>query len=249
MSRMERPRRSRQARASTTQHRLSLIPLAAAFALVAGCRTASESPEPAGLTGRVWARADSTGLPGVMRIFLDDGTLVMDSCWETYRLAGWERESDSTIRWTEDAAEIRATIRSLSDSELVLALHLRDTTELQRYTSAPVPYLCPDMMKGAGDAAGGFHAIGTEPFWALDIGEDGLRFTTPEDQTGIQWPAISPTSQGDTLHWAGRTERAAVDARIWKAPCSDGMSDRVWPYTAAVRVAGESHRGCAELRG
>src|SRR5262249_2272062 len=39
-----------------------------------------------GLTNRVWMRSDSTGLPGVTRIFLSDSTLLMDSCWETYRV-------------------------------------------------------------------------------------------------------------------------------------------------------------------
>jgi hypothetical protein len=133
-----------------TKRRFALIPLAAALTLLlgAGCRAASESPQPGSLTGRVWARADSTGLPGVMLIFLGDGTLVMDSCWETYRLARWQRESDSTLRWQEDAADIRATIRTLTDSVLVLALHLRDGSETQRYIAAPVPYLCPDMKKG-----------------------------------------------------------------------------------------------------
>src|SRR5262245_13035977 len=38
------------------------------------------------LTSRVWARADAIGPPGVMRVFLPNGTLVIDSCWETYRL-------------------------------------------------------------------------------------------------------------------------------------------------------------------
>jgi hypothetical protein len=92
-------------------------------------------------------RSDSTGMPGVMLIFLSDSTLVMDSCWETYRLAPWQMESDSTLRWQEDAADIRATIRSLSDRELVLLVSLRDGNEEQHYTAAPAPYLCPDMKR------------------------------------------------------------------------------------------------------
>lgn len=108
----------------------------------------ASAPSPASkLTDRVWMRADSTGLPGVMRIFLSDGTLVMDSCWETYRLSRWQKESDSTLRWQEDAATIRATIRSLSDAELVLVVSLRNGSDTQRYQPAPVPYLCPDMKR------------------------------------------------------------------------------------------------------
>ena len=100
------------------------------------------------LVDRVWMRSDSTGLPGVMRIFLSDSTLVMDSCWETYRLARWRMESDSALRWQEDATDISATIRSLSDKELVLVVNLREGQgEEQRYAAAPVPFLCPDMKR------------------------------------------------------------------------------------------------------
>ena len=128
--------------------------LAFSLLLGAGCRSRPESAGPArqpaaasSLADRVWVRSDSTGLPGVMRIFLSDSTLVMDSCWETYRLARWQMESDSTLRWQEDAADIRATIRSLHDQELVLLVSLRNGSEEQHYTAAPVPYVCPDMKR------------------------------------------------------------------------------------------------------
>jgi hypothetical protein len=87
-------------------------------------------------------------LPGVMRIFLGDSTLVMDSCWETYRLARWQMESDTVLRWKEeDASDIRATIRSLRDQELVLLVSLRDGSDEQHYRAATVPYVCPDMKR------------------------------------------------------------------------------------------------------
>lgn len=130
------------------------------ISLIAGCRNSSESDKPSApdvpalaaaagssLVDRVWVRSDSTGLPGVMRIFLSDSTLVMDSCWETYRLARWQWESDSTLRWQEDAADIQATIRSLQNQELVLVLSLRNGSEEQHYTAAPVPFVCPDMKR------------------------------------------------------------------------------------------------------
>jgi hypothetical protein len=142
--------------------------VALSLLLGAGCRSGSESagdrrpidnppagpavPPPqsaaaASLVDRVWVRSDSTGLPGVMRIFLSDSTLVMDSCWETYRLAQWQAESDSTLRWQEDAADIRATIRSLNDKELVLLMRLQSGSEEQHYMAARVPYVCPDIKR------------------------------------------------------------------------------------------------------
>ena len=111
----------------------------------AGPATATSASSP--LVDRVWARTDSTGLPGVMQIFLSDGTLVMDSCWETYRLEKWRWESDSTVVWHEDATEIRATIVRLGDEDLVLRLALPDGGQDQHFRMAQAPYLCPDMKR------------------------------------------------------------------------------------------------------
>ena len=97
-------------------------------------------------------------------------------------------------------------------------------------------------------SAGEWRALGTEPFWALDIESTGLRFRTPDDTVGIRWPPLTPVVEGDTMRLAGETERASVEVRIWPAQCSDGMSDRVWPYEAVVRVEGTTYRGCAESR-
>ena len=101
------------------------------------------------LLNRVWVReANDSGLPGGMQIFLADGTLVSDSCWETYRLSRWEQVSDTAISWEEDGVTINADIASLSDSELVLALNLGSEVLELKYTPASVPFLCPDMPTG-----------------------------------------------------------------------------------------------------
>jgi hypothetical protein len=113
----------------------------------------TETETPAGsdttsnpLLNRVWVRADETGLPGPMQIFLADGTLVSDSCWETYRLSNWQQVSDTAISWDEDGTTINADIATLSDDELVLRLNLiGGEVEEQRFVPATVPYVCPDM--------------------------------------------------------------------------------------------------------
>lgn len=91
------------------------------------------------------ARSDSTGLPGVMRIFLGDGTLVMDSCWETYQIVRWRAESDSIVAWQEGTAEVRAKVLELVGEKLVLRVDLVDGSQEEHYRAARVPYLCPDM--------------------------------------------------------------------------------------------------------
>lgn len=110
----------------------------------------SRPPAPgptATLVNRAWARTDSTGLPGVMRIFLADGTLVMDSCWETYQLTTWRAESDSSLVWQEGTAEIRAKVIALGSGILELRLQAGNETHDEHYRIASVPYLCPDMPK------------------------------------------------------------------------------------------------------
>ena len=101
------------------------------------------------LLNKVWVLSDKDeSRPGPMQIFLGDGTLVTDSCWETYRLSKWQQVSDSEISWDEDGMTINADIASLSDTELVLNLKLGKDVQEQRYVTATVPYVCPDMIKG-----------------------------------------------------------------------------------------------------
>jgi hypothetical protein len=104
----------------------------------------SENP----LLNRVWVRTDADpGQPGPMQIFLDDGTLVSDSCWETYRLSKWQQVSESAISWDEDGMTINADIAAISQTELVLNLKLGSEVQEQRFVSATAPYVCPDMVK------------------------------------------------------------------------------------------------------
>lgn len=109
--------------------------------------TSEASKSGSGLTDRVWTQKDDGDLPGVMRIFLSDGTLVQDSCWETHRLSDWTMVSDTSLRWNEDGMDIDADIVSLTDAELVLRLNLRGGAVEEHYVTATVPYLCPDMPK------------------------------------------------------------------------------------------------------
>jgi len=95
-------------------------------------------------TDKVWVRAESDGLPGPMQVFLSNGTLVTDSCWETYRLSDWKMVDEHNLLWSEDGTDIGAEILSVSASELVLRLGIEGGTE-QRFVAADVPHLCPDM--------------------------------------------------------------------------------------------------------
>jgi hypothetical protein len=111
-------------------------------------QTDEVSPIKRSFTNRVWVRQEGeTDLPGVMRIFLSDGTLVQDSCWETHRLSQWKMTSDKGVTWNEDGMDITAEILAVTGSSMTLALKLGADTVEEHYTTATVPYLCPDMPK------------------------------------------------------------------------------------------------------
>ena len=97
------------------------------------------------LLNKVWVQQGESASPGTMQIFLADGTLVSDSCWETYRLSKWQQVSDTSISWEEDGMTINADISSLTADELVLSLKLGSEVVEQRFSPAVVPTVCPDM--------------------------------------------------------------------------------------------------------
>jgi hypothetical protein len=95
--------------------------------------------------GKVWVSTDASAALGTLRIFLPGGTLMMDSCWETYRLAPWRMIDDRRIEWTEDTARIEAQITQLTGERLQLRLQLRGETKEETYRLAQVPTVCPDL--------------------------------------------------------------------------------------------------------
>lgn len=109
---------------------------------------AAEAPvAPDPLVNTVWVRSDEGAPPGDMRIFLADGTLVLDSCWEVYALRSWRRTSQEEIVMVEDI-EIPARIVALSPDELRLSLALVDGSRQEvAYRKGTAPYVCPEMKK------------------------------------------------------------------------------------------------------
>jgi hypothetical protein len=94
---------------------------------------------------RVWIGEDPDAPPGTLRAFLSDGTLVMTSCVETYRLAPWRWVEGSTLVWEEDGAVLRAEVAVVSRSELVLVIELPDGPAARSYRAAQSPVVCPDL--------------------------------------------------------------------------------------------------------
>ncbi|HEV2865959.1 MAG TPA: hypothetical protein VGX37_05550 [Allosphingosinicella sp.] len=90
-------------------------------------------------------------------------------------------------------------------------------------------------------------AVGTEPFWAARIEGRCVTYSNPEDQQGTRvWTRYTPAANGGGT-WAGALSGRRFELRIRpQAGCSDGMSDRLYPFAAELLVNGEQRRGCAE---
>jgi uncharacterized membrane protein len=84
-----------------------------------------------------------------------------------------------------------------------------------------------------------YRAIGTEPFWDLEIGQS-LTFTDRGNNMSVVQPTPRPIN--GTAGEIYRTQRLEVN--IVHSRCSDGMSDRTYPDTVQVYVDGRQYRGC-----
>ena len=107
---------------------------------------AAERDEPANpaFIGRIW-RSSMPGQPlGSIMIFLPDRTLLMDSCFETFRVSRWG-VAGNHIRWIEDTIPIEAEVITPSPNELTLRIAGQDRD--QTYIAMTDPWTCPDMPK------------------------------------------------------------------------------------------------------
>jgi hypothetical protein len=103
---------------------------------------ANALPAGGAFIGKVWIATTSGHALGEMLVFLPDRSLLMDSCFETYRISAWG-VAGSNIRWLEDSIPIEASVSLPSAEEL--SLHIVGQGHAKTYVSASVPYVCPDM--------------------------------------------------------------------------------------------------------
>jgi uncharacterized membrane protein len=90
--------------------------------------------------------------------------------------------------------------------------------------------------------------VGTEPFWAMEIapGDGGYRalHSTPDTPDGQSF-AVDRFAGNNGLGFSGELEGRAVQIAITPSECSDGMSDRAYPFSATLSVGDTTLLGCA----
>lgn len=89
---------------------------------------------------------------------------------------------------------------------------------------------------------------GTEPFWALAIDGQEVRYTSPEEPAGRSGIVVRQGKDG-RLVLSGTLAGESLRAELTRQTCSDGMSDRVWPFRLAVTLGRRTLSGCAAPRG
>jgi len=86
--------------------------------------------------------------------------------------------------------------------------------------------------------------VGTEPFWGGEARGGTFTYTTPARPDGVKI-AVERFAGRNGLGLSGTLDGQAVDLTITPGTCSDGMSDRRFPFTATLRIGGELRQGCA----
>ena len=92
-----------------------------------------------------------------------------------------------------------------------------------------------------------FRAIGTDPYWAAHVTDGRLRYVTPEDQEGVTVDVtqISPADKLDVIELSGTIGDIPFTLSGRIEPCSDGLSDREYPYGVTLQMDDETMTGCA----
>lgn len=92
-----------------------------------------------------------------------------------------------------------------------------------------------------------FQALGTEPFWAVEVLPGQLRYSDPENIAGTTFPATE-SREATGVRYSGTMSGQPISLLVQPGTCSDGMSDTVYPWTAVLTKDGRRLQGCARKR-
>ena len=100
-----------------------------------------------------------------------------------------------------------------------------------------------DEARGRGVA---FRGLGTEPFWSLEVDAGPappMRLALEMGERQLVVAQAAPLDAGEGFHGTA-DDGSAVELRISRVDCSDGMSDMVYPASIALTVGTETFKGC-----
>ena len=130
-------------------------------------------------------------------------------------------------------------LAALSSLALVSCSPSGDTEIETSEVAAPPPTL-------AGvDLSQPVRALGTEPFWSLELTGTDMVYTSPEPGE-LRAPQPAAVVQGTVAMFEAATaDSQPMKVTLTATECSDGMSDRTYPLTAIVELGERTLTGCA----
>ena len=84
---------------------------------------------------------------------------------------------------------------------------------------------------------------GTEPFWGGEVTGESLTYTTLENPDG-ETIAVKRFAGMNGLGYSGELDGKSFDMTVTPGECSDGMSDRTYPFTVTLSIADGLRNGC-----
>lgn len=90
----------------------------------------------------------------------------------------------------------------------------------------------------------GYDLIGTEPFWGGAVSSTQIVYTTPDNMAGDRIAVTASYAPAREVY-SGRLGEQRFILTLTRGPCSDGMSDNVHAFTAALQIGDETRQGCA----
>jgi uncharacterized membrane protein len=87
------------------------------------------------------------------------------------------------------------------------------------------------------------HFTGTEPFWGGQVTGSALTYTTPENQAGQPVQVERFAGRGG-ISFTGTLDGQEFVMMATPLACSDGMSDRSYPFTITLAIGEETRAGC-----
>jgi uncharacterized membrane protein len=126
----------------------------------------------------------------------------------------------------------------LASALAVAACHGNATTSSTIVTAADT-----EAYSGIGPAEV-VHFTGTEPFWGGQVAGGSLTYTTPDNGKG-ETIAVDRFAGRDGISFSGDLDGLPFVLAVTPGQCSDGMSDRRYPFVTTLQVKGKQRQGCA----
>jgi len=83
-----------------------------------------------------------------------------------------------------------------------------------------------------------FKAVGTEPFWGIEISDDSIKFISTEekDNFSLSYDRPQKAMDANVVSYHAKSDDIDLKFTIQQEKCSDGMSDKVYNYSVKLSL-------------